>query len=86
MKFKAYIDALTPDALTPDVSIQETQEIQVPSNDNAYYWNILDEDTGFRFDIPMLNSTSGTYFYQYISYMKLRERSEETFNKIMNWD
>jgi len=61
---------------------QETQEV----NDNAYYFNMLNPDTGLRFDIPMLSPVDPNYFFQYIYYMKLRETSPDTFKKLLTWD
>lgn len=54
--------------------------------DNSYYWNIMDERTGVRYNIPMLNPLDPDYFYSYIYYMKIKEGSPRTFERIINWD
>ena len=53
---------------------------------NAEYFDIIDPSTGVRYDIPMLASTDPDYFHSYIYYMKMRERSPETFERILNWE
>jgi len=59
---------------------------QSKHEEDIYYWNMKDPLTGHRYDIPMLNRMAGDYFYQYINYMKMRERSPETFETMMRWD
>jgi len=54
--------------------------------DNSYYFDLKDPRTGLRFDIPMLDTLSPTYFYDYVYYMKLKESSPDTFEKVMRWD
>lgn len=53
---------------------------------DAYYFNIINPVSGFRYDIPMLSSTDPKYYYSYIYFMKLKERSPDTFDKILRWD
>ena len=53
---------------------------------DAYYFNVVDDRSGSRFSIPMLDSGAPGYFYKYVNYMQLRERSPETFEKVLNWD
>jgi len=54
--------------------------------ENNYYYNMLDPRTGQRYEIPMLTRMDPAYYYKYINFMKMKERSEETFSKILNWD
>lgn len=55
-------------------------------NPDSYYFHMLDPRSGYRYDIPMLMSSEPTYFYKYVDYMKLKERSPDTFEKILRWD
>lgn len=50
------------------------------------YFNMLNPETGLRYDIPMVSPVDPTYYFKYIYYMKLKERSPETFQKILNWE
>jgi len=54
-------------------------------NPDSVYFNMTDED-GMRYDIPMLSPLNPGYYFKYVYYMKLKETSPETFNKIINWD
>ncbi|MDQ7058625.1 MAG: hypothetical protein Q9N62_09345 [Ghiorsea sp.] len=54
--------------------------------EDQYYYNMVNPQNGMRYDIPMLNILDPEYYYKYINFMKMRERSEETFNKMLNWD
>lgn len=62
-----------------------TQPINVVSPDDKYF-QILNPDTGLRFDIPLLSPVDPNYYFQYIYYMKLREQSPEAFQKTLNWE
>lgn len=50
------------------------------------YFNMLNPETGLRYDIPMISPVDPTYYFKYIYYMKLKERSPDTFQKILNWE
>lgn len=50
------------------------------------YFNMLNPETGLRYDIPMTSPVDPTYYFKYIYYMKLKERSPDTFQKILNWE
>jgi hypothetical protein len=50
------------------------------------YFNMLNPETGLRYDIPMVSPVDPTYYFKYIYYMKLKERSPDTFQKILNWE
>ncbi|MDQ6988747.1 MAG: hypothetical protein Q9M19_02615 [Mariprofundaceae bacterium] len=54
--------------------------------ENQYYYNMLNPQNGMRYGIPMLNTLDPDYYYKYISFMKMKEQSEETFDKMLNWD
>lgn len=62
------------------VYVEKTKSI------DEQYFNIVNPETGLRFDIPMVSPVDPNYFFQYIYYMKLRERSPETFQNILNWE
>jgi len=62
----------------------ETKSPEV--KDDSYYWDMINPDTGVRWNIPMLDTLSPTYFHDYVNYMKLKERTPETFEKVLSWD
>lgn len=53
---------------------------------DAFYYDIVNPDTGYRYDIPLLSTLDPEYFFKYVHYMKIRESSPDTFKKILNWD
>jgi len=61
------------------------EDVTTDSSVDTDYYNMLDPDTGYRFAIPMLDESAPGYYFRYIYHMKLKERSPETFNAIMNW-
>ena len=79
------IDAPTDKVITTDVPGKPLTFADDVERDQ-YYYNIMNPDTGRRFDIPMLITTSPSYYYKYIEFMKLRERSPDTFEKVLSWD
>ena len=90
MSFRNFVDVDT----TPNEQGQSTVEVEGEQSPKSftnevdrdnYYFNIKNPDTGERFDIPLLIKTNPSYYYKYINYMKIRERSPETFATIMNW-
>jgi hypothetical protein len=50
------------------------------------YWETVNPKTGERYDIPMLDKTSGAYVWDYIAFMKVRESNPGMFERILNWD
>lgn len=74
--------------LFPNKINEDSYDIQQKNTkmSNAEYFDIIDPNTGVRYDIPMLASTDPDYFHSYIYYMKIRERSPETFERILNWE
>ena len=54
--------------------------------DDSYYFNMKDPKSGSRYDIPMLSRIDPEYYFKYIYFMKLKERSPDTFEKILRWD
>jgi len=96
MKFRNFVDVEEP---TVEPGVETNQDVQDDSTDlpekpltfvdeverDQYYYNIMNPETGERFDIPLLIKTNPSYYYKYINYMKIRERSPETFATIMNW-
>lgn len=78
----------------PDVNIKAARSTQAgyagpvdASNlTDEEYFNMLNPETGLRYDIPMVSPVDPTYYFKYIYYMKLKERSPDTFQKILNWE
>jgi len=58
----------------------------VAKHPDAYYWDMVNEDTGARYNIPMLDTLSPSYYWDYVHYMKLKEASPDTFEKVLSWD
>ena len=54
------------------------------TKDNCYYWHSFTDD-GYRYDIPLLMPTDPRYYFKYIYFMRIKERSPDTFKKIINW-
>ena len=52
----------------------------------AYYANIVDEETGKPYNIPMLNQGEPNYIAKYVDYMRFKEYDPTGFNKILNWE
>lgn len=65
---------------TPKPTFQSKHE------EDQYYWNMKDPRTGDRYDIPMLDRMAGDYYSKYIEFMKTKESSPETFEKVLSWD
>ncbi len=65
---------------TPKPIFKSTQE------ENSYYYNMVNPQNGMRYDIPMLNTLDPDYFFKYVNFMKIKERSPETFEKMLMWD
>ena len=65
---------------------RENQAKSSVVKDDSYYFDLKDPRTGVRYDIPMLDTLSPGYYYDYIHYMKLKESSPNTFEKVMSWD
>jgi hypothetical protein len=64
----------------PSKSYEEQQE------ENIRLFNIVDPETGLRYDIPMLKTTAPDYFWQYIHFMKIKEKDPDLFQKILDWE
>ena len=47
---------------------------------------MLDPASGLKYNIPMLDTATPGYYFKYVYYMKLKESSPDTFEKILNWD
>jgi hypothetical protein len=62
------------------------KESQDKVKENNYYFNILDPDTGERYDIPMLSTMDPEYYWKYIDMMKTKQYSPDTFERVLNWD
>lgn len=55
-------------------------------NPDSYYYNMIDPQSGYRYDIPMLTTLDPVYYFKYVRYMKIKEQSSDTFEKILRWD
>jgi len=60
------------------------QDTSINKTDFEYFQE-KDED-GLSFDIPLLSKTDPLYFRKYVYYMKLKEKSPETFKKVIGWE
>ena len=65
---------------------ENTEEKSEKEMTDQYYFNMRDPATNLRYDIPLLSTTDPGYYFKYIYFMKLKERSPETFEKAMRWD
>ena len=50
------------------------------------YFMMMNPETGVRFDIPMLSALDPEYYFKYIYFMKMKEQSPDTFEKMLRWD
>ena len=67
--------------------LQENSELSVlVEKDDDYYFSIVDERSGYRFDIPLLMENAPDYFEMYVYHMRGRERNPGTFQRTLNWD
>ena len=66
--------------------INTKKDIKPELNELGKYFDTFDERTGLRFNIPMLSTIDPEYFFKYVRFMKMKERSPETFEKVLNWD
>lgn len=55
-------------------------------NPDSYYYNMIDPKSGYRYDIPMLSTFDPVYYFKYVRYMKMKEQSLDTFEKVLRWD
>lgn len=70
-----------------DDKLQDDEELlSYVTKDDSYYYNFLDTRNGLRYDIPMLMTTDPVYYFKYIRYMKMKEQSPDTFEKMLRWD
>ncbi len=61
-------------------------EIKKLPNPDSYYFHMLDPKSGYRYDIPMLTTMDPVYYFKYVSCMKMKEQSPDTFEKMLRWD
>lgn len=79
----------TSDATKPELedeasklaSVAESTLLDVVYTDQQYF-EMLDPDTGRRYDIPMISPVMEGYRHAYISAMRLRVTDPKTYNKI----
>ena len=82
LRFTGNVNESDPDVNTASQSTQSG----VSNLTDEDYFNMLNPETGLRYDIPMVSPVDPTYYFKYIYYMKLKERSPDTFQKILNWE
>ena len=75
---------------TPETPV-ETESASKPDfhskhEENQYYYNMVNPQSGMHYDIPMLNTLDPEYYWKYVNFMKIKEQSEKTFDKILRWD
>ncbi len=76
------------DKLQKDEELLSYVQAQIKSlpNPDTYYYNMIDPQSGHRYDIPMLTTLDPVYYAKYVRYMKMREQSPTTFEKMLRWD
>ena len=65
---------------------QDKELLSMVDKNHAYYFSMVDPATGLKYNIPMLDTMSPTYFYDYVYYMKIKERTPDTFENILRWN
>jgi len=55
------------------------------SKSDSEYFDEVNPDTGLKYDIPGLSYTDNDYFFEYVRYMKMKEKDPEKFKQIINW-
>jgi len=86
----------------PKTQITETFEDQIPQEETPQVpdasevidaseelrrlFMIMNPKTGRRFDIPLLDRNSPSYFMSYVDYMKMYEQDPVAFKKILEWN
>ena len=70
-----------------DDDLQKDEELlSYVTKDDSYYWDIVEPYSRRRYDIPMLSTTEPGYFRLYVRFMRTKEQSPNTFEKILRWD
>ena len=70
-----------------DDELQKDEELlSYVTKDDSYYWDLVDPRNGFKYSIPMLMQDDPDYFSKYIHFMKTKEQSPDTFEKMLRWD
>jgi len=66
---------------------QEYQDIDISVEDDEVidYYNMVDEKTGVRYNIPFLSTDDDNYVEKYKEFMKLKLKDEDQFNELMEW-
>lgn len=89
MDFRSFIQKTVHDKsrfLAEDEPTDNVTLGEVPGNPDSVYFNMVNPDSGLRYDIPMLSPVDPGYYFKYVYYMQMKEDSPETFNKIINWE
>jgi len=69
---------------TPQVP--DASEVIDASEELRRLFMIMNPKTGRRFDIPLLDRNSPSYFMSYVDYMKMYEQDPVAFKKILEWN
>lgn len=72
--------------IEPELNMGTMNSTGTTTKGVEYYFNIMNPDTGFRFDIPLLKLIDNDYKTRYAYYMKLREEKPEEFKEVMAWN
>jgi len=68
-------------------SLQKDEELlSYVTKDDKYYYDMIDPRSGLSYDIPMLSTLDPAYFWKYVDYMKQKEQSPDTFDRMLRWD
>ena len=89
MEFRDFVTKKSDDILRFTGNVNESDHagsVDASNLTDEEYFNMLNPETGLRYDIPMVSPVDPTYYFKYIYYMKLKERSPDTFQKILNWE
>lgn len=65
---------------------KKVDSIKSPKRDDTDYYNMVNPDTGRRYDIPLLLASDPEYYEKYVNFMKLKVSSPGTFEKALRWD
>jgi len=72
--------------MKPTDAKTQDESATIEHHDDLYYYNMMDPRSGFRYDIPLLLATEPDYFSKYVYFMRIKETSPDTFEKILRWD
>jgi len=59
--------------------------IQQDNRKEIDYYNIINPETGVRYDIPFLEVSDDEYVKKYSDFMKIKLEDEEKFKELLEW-